>query len=130
MPWHCVPKPVPVTADAHYVSKLTRFATTLVSLPTSPVVPTKKISFARTRFFYPSRRIGMSSMQSIVCNNACVHVIYIRLDSIPSCNGFHTMLCIDSIHASRRDMAHEFKSIRKLTNLSFSSLQAFFCFYP
>ncbi len=22
-----------------------------------------------------------------------------RLDSIPSCNGFHTMLCIDSIHA-------------------------------
>ena len=32
------PEPVPVTADAHYVSKLTRFATTLVSLPASPVV--------------------------------------------------------------------------------------------
>ena len=24
----------------------------------------------------------MSSMQSIVCNHACVHVIYIRLDAI------------------------------------------------
>ena len=44
-----------------------------------------------------------------------------RLDSIPSCNGFHTMLCIDSIHASRRDVAHEFKSIRKLSEISFLS---------
>ena len=44
--------------------------------------PTKKISFARTRFFYPSRRIGMPSMLSIACNHACVHVIYIRLDAI------------------------------------------------
>ncbi len=26
-------------------------------------------------------------------------VHFLRLDSIPSCNGFHTMLCIDSIHA-------------------------------
>ncbi len=25
--------------------------------------------------------------------------ILLRLDSIPSCDGFHTMLCIDSIHA-------------------------------
>ena len=48
-------------------------------------------------------------------------VHFLRLDSIPSCNGFHTMLCIDSIHASRRDVAHEFKSIRKLLKISFLS---------
>ena len=46
-------------------------------------------------------------------------VHFLRLDSIPSCNGFHTMLCIDSIHASRRDVGHEFKSIRKLLKISF-----------
>lgn len=48
-------------------------------------------------------------------------VHFLRLDSIPSCNGFHTMLCIDSIHASRRDVTHEFKSIRKLPQISFLS---------
>ena len=51
-------------------------------------------------------------------------VHFLRLDSIPSCNGFHTMLCIDSIHASRRDLVREFKSIRKLTNISFPSVPA------
>ena len=64
----------------------------------------------RQRVWYCQRRM------------ASPKVHFLRLDSIPSCNGFHTMLCIDSIHASRRDVAHGFKPIRKLTNISFSSV--------
>ena len=48
-------------------------------------------------------------------------VHFLRLDSIPSCNGFHTILCIDSIHAFRRDLVREFKSIRKHLKISFLS---------
>ena len=48
-------------------------------------------------------------------------VHFLRLDSIPSCNGFHTMLCIDSIHAFGVIVTHGFKSIRKLPEISFSS---------
>ena len=63
----------------------------------------------RKRVWYRRRRM------------ASPKVHFLRLDSIPSCNGFHTMLCIDSIHASRRDVAHEFNSIRKLLKISFLS---------
>ena len=66
----------------------------------------------RQRVWYRRRRMESSK----------VH--FLRLDSIPSCNGFHTMFCIDSIHASRRDVAHEFKSIRKLPEISFLFIQA------
>ena len=66
----------------------------------------------RKRVWYRRRRM------------ASPKVHFLRLDSIPSCNGFHTMLCIDSIHASRRDVAHEFKSIRKPSKKTFLQLYA------
>ena len=53
------------------------------------------------------------SVYGIAVGDGITEGAFLRLDSIPSCNGFHTMLCIDSIHASRRDLIREFKSIRK-----------------
>ena len=53
------------------------------------------------------------SVYGIAVGDGITEGAFLRLDSIPSCNGFHTMLCIDSIHASRRDLVREFKSIRK-----------------
>ena len=64
----------------------------------------------RQRVWYRRRRM------------ASPKVHFLRLDSIPSCNGFHTMLCIDSIHAFRRDVAHEFKSILKQRKVYFLSV--------
>ena len=61
----------------------------------------------RKRVWYRRRRM------------ASPKVHFLRLDSIPSCNGFHTMLCIDSIHASGVIVTHRFKSIRKLPEISF-----------
>ena len=63
----------------------------------------------RKRVWYRPRRM------------ASPKVHFLRLDSIPSCNGFHTMLCIDSIHAFGVIVTHGFKSIRKLPEISFSS---------
>ena len=37
---------------------------------------------------------------------------------------WYTMLCIDDIHGSRRDLVRGFKSIRKLTKISFLFIQA------
>ena len=63
----------------------------------------------RKRVWYRRRRM------------ASPKVHFLRLDSIPSCNGFHTMLCIDSIHAFGVIGTREFKSIRKLLKISFLS---------
>ena len=66
----------------------------------------------RKRVWYRRRRM------------ASPKVHFLRLDSIPSCNGFHTMLCIDSIHAFGVIVTHGFNSIRKLSEISFSSTPA------
>ena len=63
----------------------------------------------RKRVWYRRRRM------------ASPKVHFLRLDSIPSCNGFHTMLCIDSIHAFGVIVTHGFKSVRKLAKISFLS---------
>ena len=61
----------------------------------------------RKRVWYRRRRM------------ASPKVHFLRLDSIPYCNGFHTMLCIDSIHASRRDLVREFKPIPEQPKIFF-----------
>ena len=48
-------------------------------------------------------------------------VHFLRLDSIPSCNGFHTMLCIDSIHAFGVIGTLQFKPKLKVAKTSFLS---------
>ena len=90
-----------------------------LSVGSIPIAPAKKksTSFALSIFlFKPQAWYGITRQRVWYRRRrmASPKVHFLRLDSIPSCNGFHTMLCIDSIHASRRDVAHEFKSIRKL----------------
>ena len=85
----------------------------------------KKRTFVYQKFFFclsKPQAWYVITRQRVGNRRRCMEspkVHFLRLDSIPSCNGFHTMLCIDSIHAFRRDLVHEFKSVRKLLKISF-----------
>ncbi len=63
----------------------------------------RQVSQEACRFFYPSRRLGMESCVSVygIAVGVCHYLRYIFCGLIPYRfgNGFHTMLCIDSIHA-------------------------------
>ena len=94
--------------------------TSMVRIHLSP--PKKSTSFDLSIFLFKPQAWYVITRQRVGNRRRCMEspkVHFLRLDSIPSCNGFHTMLCIDSIHAFRRDLVHEFKSVRKLLKISF-----------
>ena len=101
--------------------------TPLVQVRFLQPLPKKSTSFDLSIFLFKPQAWYVITRQRVWYRRrrmASPKVHFLRLDSIPSCNGFHTMLCIDSIHASRRDVAHEFKSIRKPSKKTFSQLYA------
>ena len=89
-----------------------------------PPLPIKSTSFDLSIFlFKPQAWYGITRKRVWYRRRrmASPKVHFLRLDSIPSCNGFHTMLCIDSIHAFGVIVTHGFKSVRKLAKISFLS---------
>ena len=98
---------------------------TVCGLAHLPPLPKNSTSFDLSNFlFKPQAWYGITRQRVWYRRRrmASPKVHFLRLDSIPSCNGFHTMLCIDSIHAFRRDVAHEFKSILKQRKVYFLSV--------
>ena len=86
--------------------------------------PKKSTSFLLVDFLFKPQAWYGITLQRVWCRRrrmASPKAHFLRLDSIPSYNGFHTMLCIDSIHAFGVIVTHVFKSIRKLLKISFLS---------
>ena len=93
-----------------YISAYFKCSIMLITTP-----PKKSTSFDLSIFLFKPQAWYVITRQRVWHRRRRMEspkVHFLRLDSIPSCNGFHTMLCIDSIHASRRDVANGVRKLR------------------